>query len=761
MNKSIFIKGTVQGVGFRPFVYRLAKRFFIKGRVKNTGSGVYIEARGRREDLDNFIKNIKDNSPDAADITGLEVKESKKNNFSKFEISESSGKAESGLNIPPDIALCDECLREIKDSSNSRYKYPFTSCLNCGQRFTIVNKLPYDRKNTQMSEFKMCDRCRKEYNDVDNRRYHAQPISCPDCGPGYEYKKMTSEGFTTELLNPVKKAADSLKNSQIMALKGWGGFHIVGDAENPEVIKKIRKIKQRSHKPLAVMARDKKAAEFLCGVNRASEKILKNFRRPILLLPKRGKKKNIEELIAPDNPTIGLMLPYSAVHHLLFEYSGLKLLIFTSLNLPSVSTIKKYEKAREFLTSLKISGVSMLDHNLKIHNRCDDSVVKNMKDGPIILRRSRGYVPQGIEIPHQNRVLTSGAEQNVNICFTKSGKAYPSQYIGNVDNTVTENNYIETIQQLDSIWNYNPRIMGCDLHPGYVTTKVFKKLSAGKNLPLYKIQHHHAHLAGCAAENNLKDSPNFMGVALDGAGYGKDGKIWGGEFMRFSYKNCTRLGSFRPVSLPGGDMAAIEPWRMAVSYLKTASIDWRRLDNLKGIEAAGAVAKLIDKNLNCPKTSSAGRLFDAVSSIIGLVDYNTYRARAPIALEGAVDDEYLNEKYNFNIIEKNDKFIIDTLNLIECVFKDKINGVSIGRIGARFHSTVAEMVVRGLMRMSKKLDIKKACLSGGVFCNYYLSNIIRKRSKKHGLEIYTHRKVSPNDNGISYGQAVITGQKEK
>ena len=755
MNRTIFIKGTVQGVGFRPFVYRLAKQLGVKGEVKNTGTGVKIKAGASSEILDNFITNIRKKSPPSSCITEIKVKKNGVNNYKSFNIVKSSGQAGSGLNIPPDIALCSKCREDIKSPGNIRFEYPFTTCLNCGPRFTMVDKLPYDRKNTRMEDFKMCDRCKEEYSNVDNRRYHAQPVSCPECGPEYKYIKKGDctpgrKGDCTP--GPVKKAAYDLKKSAVIGLKGWGGFHIVGNALNTGVIEKIRELKKRKHKPLAVMARDIDRAKILCKVDKNTATALKSFRRPILLLPKTKINNNIVKLIAPNNPAIGVMLPYSAVHFLLFKYSNLKVLIFTSLNEPSLPTVKNSSRAVQVFSDLPV-----LDHNLEIYNRCDDSVLKSTTGGEIVLRRSRGHVPRGIEVPFKGRILASGAYRNVNVCFTKGKKAYPSQYIGTVNNDVSQKIYKKTISKLDDIWNYNYKYLACDLHPGYGTSKVFKELSSGKNLPLYKVQHHHAHLVSCAGENKLEPGGYFIGAALDGAGYGSDKKIWGGEFMSFSYTGFTRWGWFKRVPLPGGDIAAREPWRMAISYLKKAGLDWRKLDHLKSMKDGKAVSRLIDSNINCPLTSSAGRLFDAVSSIIGLIDYNTYPARGPIALENAVEEKYLNEKYDFGIIEHKDKFIIDTLDLINGVFKDTLAGLPAGRIGARFHSTVACMVVEGLRYLSERQGVYRACLSGGVFCNYYLDGLVQKKAKDFGLKIYTHSRVSPNDNGISLGQSIVAG----
>lgn len=737
--KKLKISGTVQGVGFRPFVYRKAKQLNLEGWVRNTEEGVEVKIKGNPKNIDRFIEDVKNNPLGAANVTSVKESNEQDRGEKDFVIESSKKKKKKNLNIPPDISICDECLKDISNPDSRRYQYPFTTCLNCGQRFTITKNIPYDRENVTMREFEMCSQCMEEYNNPEDRRFHAQPISCEICGPRYYYKSLKGR-------KALKKAADDVKNGEVIAVKGWGGFHIMADAENVNVLKEIRKIKKRPHKPIAVMAKDIKTAENYCMIKIEDLNTLNSFRKPIVLLPKR-KRNKVTELIAPENMCIGIMLGYSALHYILFELSGVDLMVATSLNAPSQPTIIESDEAKKYFTG------SVLDHDLKISMRCDDSVIKSSLSDKIVLRRSRGFVPEGIDIPYGGVALTSGGNENVSFCFTKDKKAYPSQYIGDIEEFDTQKAYKKDILKWKNIWNYKPDILGCDLHPGFESTKIFEQYSRDKKIPLIKTQHHHAHLAGCAAENRLK--PEIMGVAFDGTGYSESGQIWGGEFMIFDYKKYRRVGNLRPYPLPGGDMAAKEPWRMAVSYIVESGEDWEELKIDHNKNKWNSVRKLVDKRVNSPRSPSAGRFFDAVSSILNLAHENTFSARAPIALENKVRKKYLKEGYRFKIKSNKERFVMDTANVIKEILKDIKNNISIEIIASKFHYTVAEIAVEGLDRMKKRTGIKKACVTGGVFCNYYITDLVKEMAKKKGINVFTHKKVSPNDNGLSYGQAVI------
>ncbi|MEA3506123.1 MAG: carbamoyltransferase HypF [Elusimicrobiota bacterium] len=740
MSRSRFlVTGTVQGVGFRPFVFRTAKKLELKGTVQNTGGGVIIEAEGPSLTIDNFKTQILNAGPPASQVNDLEELETTGDNFTEFTILKSSGSPVSTLNIPPDIALCEECRQDINNPGARRRDYPFTTCLNCGPRFSILKKLPYDRESVTMDSFEMCPACRKEYGNIDNRRYHAQPIACPECGPRYTFRDKTG----TEAL---KSAAAYLKAGGVLALKGWGGYHIMGDAANRGTIEKIREIKKRINKPLAVMGSDPASIKDYCRITPRQEEVLTSFRRPIVLLEKNGKAPTAQ-LLAPLNSSIGFMLPYSPVHELLFKYSSLKVVVATSLNRPGEPTLVSNADAAEF------EDLPRLEHNLKINLRIDDSVIKVFPEEDIFLRRSRGYVPRRIPLPGKISCLTSGAGQNSSFCFARRGKAMPSQYGGNLSELKAVETYRDMILKFRNIWNFNPELLGCDLHPGYGSSVLFKELANEWGLELKKVQHHHAHLAGCAAENNIEGE--FMGVAFDGVGYGPGGEIMGGEFMKFSYSGYTREGFLKPASQPGGDMAAREPWRMALGYMKRAGVDIKEdffpVDKL----SLDAVERMIEKEVNSPLTTSAGRLFDAASAMAGLVTENTYIARAPIALESMVRKKYLNKGYDFSIIEEGNSFIVDTDNIIRGLAADIDKNDELTQIASKFHYTMALVVARGIKEMQKRTGLERACLSGGVFCNSYLAPLVKEMLKESSIKVYTHRLVSPNDNGISYGQAAV------
>ncbi|MCK4643333.1 carbamoyltransferase HypF [bacterium] len=738
MIKKYHIKGTVQGVGFRPFVYRIAHELELRGWVKNTGSGVEVEIRGDEAKVHHFRENLLSRLPSAANIAEILEMEPDNEAANNFRIIKSEGKVDPDLNISPDIAICGNCRRELDDPSDRRHDYPFINCTNCGPRYTLINRLPYDRHNVSMGEFQMCDRCEKEYSEILDRRYHAQPICCEECGPQYTYKELSGEAA-------VLAAAEDLKNGSIIAVKGWGGFHMMGNALDPEVIAKARKLKKREHKPIAVIAKTLETVKEYCIVSGEDELLLTSFRRPIVLLPKKT-HNDITEGLSPQNNSLGVMLPYSPIQLLLFKYSGLELMIATSINAPSAPTLTDGIRVSEFFDG------NILDNNLEITFQNDDSVLKSSSGPVIMLRRSRGYVPAPIAFPFDKSVLSSGARENIAFCYTQGGKAYTSQYFGTIDEVSTQERYLDSIEKWKDIWNYDTKLLICDRHPQYGSTEIFTELARKWDKPLIQVQHHHAHLAGCAAENGL--SGDLLGACFDGTGYGDDETVWGGEFLVFNYKDFSRKGRLKPHSMPGGDMAAKEPWRMAISYLKEAGIDYRKFDHLKNIQQAAYVESIIAKNLNTPLSSSAGRLFDAVAALLNVAMINTFSARAPIALEALVDTSKLKEGYNISYIN-GDMFSADTSDIIRGIVEDMDKGCTPVEISSKFHFTMATIVVAGLDHMRRNTGIDKACLSGGVFCNGYLPALSSELAKDKGIQIYTQKQISPNDNGISFGQAAI------
>ncbi len=744
IKKKFLIIGTVQGVGFRPFIYRIAKENKLKGSVKNTGGGVEIELDGNNSQIKNFLTDFYEKLPPAAVIENISEIEPHKREHDDFVIEKSGGKAKPELNVSPDLAICDDCLRELNDPNDKRYEYPFINCVNCGPRYTIIEKLPYDRNQTTIKTFKMCNDCKSEYSNVTDRRYHAQPISCWDCGPNYFLDDLSG-------IDAIKKAAKLIKNDNVIVVKSWGGFHIIGNAENLKVIEDVRKLKKRKVKPIAVMAKNIDTVKKYVNWDDSYSKIFTSSKKPIFLFQKKL-NNDITEALAPQNDTLGIMLPYSPVHHLLFKYSGLSLIIATSLNYPGSPTIKENETAKKFFKG------KILEHNLNISFRTDDSVIKPIKDDHIIIRRSRGFVPGPIIFPYNNEVLASGASENISFCYTKSNKAYPSQYFGKIEERETQRIYTEDIKRWKKIWNYKPEILICDHHPGYGSSQIFEELSEEWGIPLVKVQHQHAHLAGCAAENEL--SGKLMGIGFDGLGYSETGELWGGEFMVFDHRSYKRLGSLKPHPLPGGDMASKEIWRMAISYLKSAGINIGRFAHLERIKEHETIEKMIEKNINSPLTTSAGRLFDAVASILNITIENTYHAQAPISLENYVN---LNNRgfYDYRISFDNGFYELDTSFIIEQIANEFLKGGNISNIATKFHFTLSKASSEILKRISKETGIKKACVSGGVFCNTYLSNMIKEFSREYSIDVFTHHLVSPNDNGLSYGQAVIAAANLK
>jgi len=740
LKERFLIKGSVQGVGFRPFIFRVANEMNLGGRVRNAGDGVDLEVSGKKENIESFRKIIEKKPPPACRVEKIVRLESNKQKIKGFFISESEGEAEPSLSLPPDIAVCDRCVKEMKDQENRRFLYPFTACVDCGPRFTTLEALPYDRGNTSMKKFSMCPECLEEYNNPDNRRYHFQANCCGKCGPNYTFEKKRGE-------DAIKKAVLLLKKGNAVAVKSWGGFHIMADAFSGEAVSKVRKIKKRKHKPLALMAKNIETVRKYCRVTEEDAEILSSFQRPILLLKKKAIEKEISS-VSPDNSSIGMMLPYSGIHHLLFKFSGLDLFVTTSLNRPSEPTITDNAKAAGFFNG------PVLSHELDISSVCDDSVLKSSESANQFIRRSRGYVAQPVEFPLEGSVLSSGAGENVSFCFTRDRKAYPSQYFGSLKSPASQERYMKNIGKWIKIWNHRPRALACDMHPGYPSRALFEKLSSQKGIPLYKIQHHHAHLAGCAAEHNLRGK--LIGAAFDGVGYGDDGQLWGGEYMVFDYCGYDRMGRFKPHPLPGGDAAAREPFRSALSYAFTAGEKF----NPKGVEnsCTKAVRKMIKERINSPLSSSTGRFIDAAASICGLVNISTFSSRAPIALESLLH-EMPSEGYRFRIARKSSFFEINSSDIIKGVLEDIKRNRAREEIASKVHFSIARAAADGLRELSLRTGIKKACLSGGVFLNGYLFSMVSKMLKEEGIETFLNSKVSPGDNGISYGQAAVCAAK--
>lgn len=753
IRENIIIKGIVQGVGFRPFIHKLVQNYNLSGWVLNSNQGVEMDVEGKTEELNNFISDIKDKLPPLARIENIEVNQLPLIGYKGFSIKKSITKEENGfVLVSPDISICEDCLQELFDPRNQRFRYPFINCTNCGPRFTIIKDIPYDRGKTTMRVFEMCPQCQSEYENIEDRRYHAQPNACADCGPRvslYQNKRKL------ENIDPVKEAIKLLKDGKIGAIKGLGGFHLACDATNNEVVTKLRRLKNREAKPFAIMSFNLEKIKQYCKLGKKEEEWLVNRARPIVLLKKK-EDSLISSLVAPRNNYLGVMLPYTPLHYLLLK-DNFTALIMTSGNIADQPIIGDNQEALE-----KLDGIAdfFLLYNRDIFNRCDDSVVKIVNDGNVFFRRARGYVPYPIILDFKlKEVLALGGELKNTISFSKENYVFLSQYLGDLKSVETLNFLRKSIASLKKMFRINPEIIACDLHPDYLSTQYAEEIGAKKGLKVVKVQHHHAHIVSCMAENNIKEK--VIGVAYDGTGYGDDGKIWGGEFLLCDLKEYLRVGHLKYHPLPGGDKAIMEPWRMAYSYLysiygpraKTLDIDFnRRMD----YDKLSIIEKMIDKNINSPLTSSCGRLFDAASSLIGIRDKISYEGQAAMELESFCASG-VKERYNFFVCKEGDEFIIDPQKIFIDIIKDLKEGIDKKVMAAKFHNTVAEFTLNLCGKIKKSTGINKIALSGGVFQNKYLTEKVVSLLEDKGFKVYIQRKVPPNDGGISLGQAVVAG----
>lgn len=783
---SIHITGIVQGVGFRPFVYNLATRLSLTGWVRNTSAGVDIEIEGTPESLTKFLDSLQKEKPPLAKIYNISIAEHRSNGFRTFEIVHSEAIPGEFQPVSPDISICDDCLAELFDPKNKRYLYPFINCTNCGPRFTIIKDLPYDRPNTTMAAFEMCRDCRTEYEDPLDRRFHAQPIACPKCGPNVwlESREGTiiDKGQTALYL-----CKQLLAEGKIVAIKGLGGFHLACDATNHEAVVKLRERKLRVDKPFAVMMPDISTVSRHCYLDEIEKSILSSCERPIVILNKRIESIVVDE-VAPGQKTLGIMLPYTPLHYLLFTgddkspTTAYSALVMTSGNFSEEPIVKENEEARK---RLKFIADAFLMHDRAIHIRCDDSVVRvkrrSMRNNPednkdcmiYPIRRSRGFAPYPLLLPWKMpSILATGGELKNTFCMTKDHYAFLSHHIGDLENLETLSSFEENVSHYEKLFRIKPMYIAHDLHPDYLATRYALTRSASERIPALGIQHHHAHLVACLAENEvtqvqLLDQP-VIGIAFDGTGYGEDGAVWGGEVFLFNYYDYKRVYHLEYVPLPGGDKAIREPWRVAIAWLIQANIP---LDTeLPPVKFASKRAKLdsfafdpisiiqqqIKYKINSPWTSSVGRLFDAVAAIAGVRQLVNYEAQAAIELETLVDPSE-NGTYPYEI--KDHSIIIK--HLIRSLVSDTLNRTSIPIIAARFHNTLALLVSEVAERIRADTDVNSIVLSGGVWQNMVLLEKTIQRLEALKFNVFTHHQVPTNDGGLSLGQAVIAYHKIK
>jgi len=751
----IKVRGVVQGVGFRPFVYRLACEHNLKGWVRNTSGNVAIEVEGNEENLKNFLGDLEAKVPPMAHIEKVEAAFRPPKGHTDFKILESQSQKGKYQLVSPDIATCEDCKREIFCPADRRHHYPFTNCTNCGPRFTIIEDIPYDRPKTTMRQFQMCPECQREYDDPLDRRFHAQPNACPKCGPSL--KLVDSHGNLIKGGDTIKTASALLRAGKILALRGLGGFQLACDATNKKTINLLRERKRRPAKPLAVMIATMEDIEKYCLVSPGERKLLESAECPIVLLRWQHSSSNISTAVAPKLKYLGVMLPYTPLHHLLLRETGLPL-VMTSGNLSEEPIAKDNDEA---LRRLRGIADYFLLHDRDIYARYDDSVYI-VEDGmPQPIRRARGYAPYPIFLPFKSKqILACGAEEKNTFCLTKDEHAFISQHIGDMENEETLEHFENTIALYKKLFRVEPEIVAYDMHPEYLSTKYARQIGSEHGLTLVPVQHHHAHIVSCLVENKVKGP--VIGVAFDGTGYGTDDTIWGGEFLLADYHSFQRAGHLEYVPLPGGAAAIKKPYRMALSLIYTLigndfSLQGLPMGRLNPREVE-VIKKQLKQGVNSPLTSSAGRLFDAVSALAGVREEIDYEAQAAIELEMLAPDESgepERKAYPFSITEDQGTKVVKLKELISSVVQDIKNHVPAPMISLKFHHTMAQIIAEMCKTITKESGINGVALSGGVFQNRLLLKLATSALKKEGLSVLTHHLVPCNDGGISLGQAVI------
>ena len=763
VRKAIEVTGIVQGVGFRPYVYRLALQRNLAGFITNTAAGVSIEVEGPAEAVDDFVSQLPVEAPRLARITQLAASDIPARAEGEFRILPSRPGENRRVLISPDVAICDDCLRELFDPSDRRFHYPFINCTNCGPRYTIVRDIPYDRARTSMAVFPMCADCQGEYDDPLNRRFHAQPNACWKCGPQVEL--WDGEGKRVEAADPIAEAAARLQAGYVVAVKGLGGFHLAVDATNPAAVSRLREGKRRVEKPFAIMAPSFEAVRNLCELDDASRALLESPERPIVLLRKKSPSL-IAELVAPFNREYGVFLPYTPLHHLLFAAGRFQALVMTSGNISEEPIAIDNPEA---LARLRGMADFFLVHNRDILLRCDDSVVRVTGEQPRQLRRSRGYVPVPVFLNEDlPPILAVGGELKNTVCLTKGRHAFLSQHIGDLENLESYSFFETTISRFKRILEVEPQLLAYDLHPDYFSTRWALGQSSIKRIG---VQHHHAHIASCMAENHLDGK--VIGIALDGTGYGTDGAVWGGEVLLATYADFQRVAHLDYVPMPGGAAAITEPWRMAVSYLHKhfGETLWdleipfvRELDVGAHRDAplrkqVALLVRMLERGVNSPLTSSCGRLFDAVSALAGIRKRVNYEAQAAIEFEAAIAGEGEVAGYPFEIRPEGSGWIIDTRPLFAALVNDLRCGVPAGIVSRRFHEGFVDVLARTAKLIHGETGLDNICLSGGSFQNVFLLEHLKRRLEAEGLNVFTHSEVPCGDGGLSLGQALVAAHR--
>ncbi|UCG53279.1 MAG: carbamoyltransferase HypF [Candidatus Latescibacterota bacterium] len=743
----ITIRGVVQGVGFRPFVYRLATELGLKGFVVNSPRGVFVEVEGEPPLLDTFFARIQDENPQRSYIQSLEHSVLDPIDYDTFDIRESDSEGEKIAPVLPDIATCSDCISDIFDPQNRRYRYPFTNCTNCGPRYSVIEALPYDRPNTSMKSFEMCWDCRTEYEDPMDRRFHAQPTACPVCGPRIELWDTTGRVDATQD-EALSRASGAIRDGAILALKGLGGFHLIVDARDESAVRRLRERKHRNEKPLALMYPSLELVNEHCQVSPLEKRLLTSPEAPIVLLRRRPSAL-VAPSIAPANPYLGVMIPYTPLHHLLV--SGMRFpIVATSGNLSEEPICIDETEALDRLGAI---ADLFLVHNRPIVRHVDDSVVRLVANRVLVLRRARGYAPLPVPLktnPPPGAILGVGGHLKNTVAISVNDQVFLSQHIGDMSTNAAYSVFRKTVSDLQRIYVIEPERIACDAHPDYRTTKHVEAFEPAPQ----KVQHHWAHVLSCMAENELE--PPVCGVSWDGTGFGPDKTIWGGEFLRANAGSFERVGHLRRFSLPGGEQAVREPRRAALGLLyEIFSDDVFDMDNLTPLmtfskDDRGILRKMLRGNINSPLTSSAGRLFDAVASLLSLRHRVSYEGQAAMELEFAtwgIDNE---ESYPFDVRRNGGVWVVDWEPLTLGIMSDIESQVGVGSIATKFHNTLAELITE----TARRVNDERVVLTGGCFQNKYLTERTIVRLMEAGFRPYWHQRVPPNDGGIALGQVV-------
>lgn len=771
------VRGVVQGVGMRPFVYRMAHRHDVAGWVLNSSRGVVIEIEGRGCCVDAFCESIRAKAPPLARIESVERTDIPERGLSGFGIRKSEDDPDGTTLICPDVAICGECLAEFEDPANRRYGYSFINCTNCGPRYSIIQGTPYDRPRTSMRSFPMCERCRREYDDPLDRRFHAQPNACPECGPslrlvtprdplerltelvqGRSYARMPAEVAAEVRRNPAAAARWMLKRGALLGVRSLGGFHLAANAEDDVSLRALREKKRRPAKPFALMCRSLDVARDLASVSTEEAEALTSPWSPIVLLRKRrDPARAMSGLVAPRNAYLGIMLPSAPLHHHLFD-DELTVLVMTSANASGEPIAATVDEARE-----RLNGITrtFLDHDREVLNRSDDSIVYVESGRAMMSRRSRGYAPYPIDLRCETAdVLACGTELKNTFAMLRGGRAYVGPHMGDLENRETLDFYEETVSKFETWFGVEPAVVAHDLHPDYLATRFAKRFAAERGLPLVGVQHHHAHVASAAIENGERGP--VIGLSLDGTGYGTDGAIWGCEFLVSDLAGFERAGHLGYVPLPGGDAAIRHPYRVAMAHLHAAGMGAPvelHPELFAGVppDELALVTQQVEKGINSVDTSSAGRLFDAVAALLGIRREVTYEAQAAIELE-SVADASVERRYRYEI-DENDGLVVDPGPIVRAVFEDARAGVEPAEIAGAFHNTVVSFCRDVAFRLSDERGIRSVALSGGVFQNRLLLRKLVDALERDGLRVLLPREVPANDGGVSLGQAAVANER--